>query len=69
MLVVPHAFLEVYGEDPESPGHSRVCLNCAAVVRWGDYGWGVDEETEGGEVEWAWLSMTVCDTFAFVLSW
>ena len=69
MLVVLQTFLEVDGEDSESPSHSRVRFYCTAVVRWGDCGWGVDEKTEGGEFERAWFTMTVCYTFAFVLSW
>ena len=69
MLVVLQTFLEVSGEDSKGSCHSRVCLYCTAVVRWGDCGWGVDEETEGGEVERAWLPMALSYTLAFVLSW
>jgi hypothetical protein len=69
VLVVLQTFLEVDGEDSESPSHSRVRFYCTVVVRWGDCGWGVDDETEGGEVEWAWFPMAVCNTLAFVLSW
>ena len=46
-----------------------MCLYCTAVVRWENIGWGVYEETEGGEGEWARFPMTVCYTLAFVLAW